>query len=419
MSDIKDYKCPTCGAPMKYNIDTQKMVCTFCSNVYDFDYVRNNFNEPTSEKSDDFDWIKQTQKIYEPEKVQNLSEYTCPSCGGSIITWTVDAVTKCPFCEHDLIISDKFKSNIRPDKIIPFRKSLKDFNDEYWRQVDRFPYIPETFRNKTLINKTVGRYVPMWLYSCSCQAIDKDNCTLEMRIEDYPIPGTKTDKVVFYSVEPFNYDEAEDFTESYLAGFCASRYTIGAEKAVNIANAEIKEFCAKETSHSVKASYSSNLPKLNCTISDPKLTYYLVPIWTKDVWYKDKNYTFAMNGQTGEFYGSEIFKSFKPKSDEKKNTSCGFYLIFLIIILLIFIYSLLNNKFLLSITAVVIFTISFYTAIVRNLLKYLNNEPNSLKYGDPTRAINSDMRTIKDFVRDKKKTLIEPTADNKNETPNE
>ena len=63
MSDIKEYKCPNCGAPLKYNIETKKMVCIFCANTYDLDYVRNNFNEPTSEKSDNFDWIKQTQKI--------------------------------------------------------------------------------------------------------------------------------------------------------------------------------------------------------------------------------------------------------------------------------------------------------------------------------------------------------------------
>ena len=37
----------------------------------------------------------------------------------------------------------------------------------------------------------------------------------------------------------------------------------------------------------------------NTSISDRELTYYLVPVWLLNIPYKDKKYTFAMNGQTG------------------------------------------------------------------------------------------------------------------------
>ena len=31
MSDVREYKCPSCGAPMQFDIEAQCMVCSFCA----------------------------------------------------------------------------------------------------------------------------------------------------------------------------------------------------------------------------------------------------------------------------------------------------------------------------------------------------------------------------------------------------
>ena len=142
MPDIKEYKCPACGAPLRYNVYSQRMVCGFCANTYDLEYIRSQFNETAGEKPDDFDWIRYSKNEKESDEAQQIVEYSCPSCGGSIITFSKRTKSKCPFCEHDLVISKNFQGDIRPDKVIPFTRSVFDFANAYWGYIANSKYIP-------------------------------------------------------------------------------------------------------------------------------------------------------------------------------------------------------------------------------------------------------------------------------------
>lgn len=437
MPDVNEYKCPTCGAPMRFDVNTQKMVCSFCLNAYDLDYIRSHFNEATSEKSDDFDWIERTKNNVESSKPQKLVEYSCPSCGGSIITFSNRTKAKCPFCEHDLIISTNFKGDIRPDKIIPFSQTFKNFADVYWGYIANSKYIPMEFKDRNFAKKVVGRYIPIWLYSCSCSATEQSPSNAEFILEDYPIPGTNFDHDVFYEIEPFRYNEAEDFTESCLSGFYASRYTIGAEKAMKNADREIQKYASMYFSDSAQDCDHKFEAKQYLTIIDKKLTYYLIPVWMMKVQYKNKEYTFAMNGQTGEFFGGELFLEYRRMGDEKEkkynaiNKKASRYLklivciyILLLILIIILDHVIDDEKTFISefihkssvglwIDSIKLTAVIFGIIYAVKLIK-----ANPFKY-NATIDFQRHMRTIKDFVRDEKKTVIEPTADNKNETPNE
>lgn len=306
MPDMTEYKCPSCGAPMKFDISSQHMVCSFCSNDYDLEYIRSNFKEVTDEKLSDFDWVERTKFVWEPDEIQKLAEYSCPSCGNNILTGSASAVANCPFCGHDIIISANFEGDIRPDKVIPFKKTAKDLADAYRRNISHSRYIPKEFLDKNVTDKIIGLYIPLWLYSCSCSSTDKDHCTVKLKIKDYPIPGTQMDRDLFYIIEPFDYAEAEDFTGSCLTGFYASRYTIGAESAMKAANEDIKKLCADVAATDPRGFYDPRKAFRDCVMTEQELTYYLVPIWLMKIRYRGGSYTFAMNGQTGEFTGSRI-----------------------------------------------------------------------------------------------------------------
>ena len=108
VADVREYKCPSCGAPMHFDIDKQRMVCTFCTNGFNLEYIRSHFNEVTDEKLSDFDWVDRTKYVWEPDMLEELTEYTCSSCGGSIITKNTSASARCPFCSHEVIISSNY-----------------------------------------------------------------------------------------------------------------------------------------------------------------------------------------------------------------------------------------------------------------------------------------------------------------------
>ena len=305
MSEVKEYKCPSCGAPMYYDVKKESMSCRFCKNTYDIEYIRSHFNEETDEKSSDFDWIKRSKAVWEPYQSDKIEEFDCPSCGGKIITASSTGTAKCPFCNHDVVISSDFKGDIRPDKIIPFRISKKEFEDRYMECVSDIKNVPKFFKSKNALADIMGCYIPVWGYSCTCESVVDSKFNSSITVRDYPILANDKNMGwnVFYSMWPFNFNEADDFNESYLTGFYASRYTIGAENAMRDADYRVKETCPVKK---LKSDTYTSEPDIKKIIHNKELTYYLVPVWLLNITYEKENYTIAMNGQTGKMCADSL-----------------------------------------------------------------------------------------------------------------
>ena len=310
MADIKDYKCPSCGAPLYYDINRRRMSCRYCNNAYDLDYIRSHFDEATSKKISDTDWIERTKNVFEPHEIEKLEGFDCPSCGGRIVTKTSTATAKCPFCQHDAVISSDFSGDIRPDKVIPFRVESTEFAEKYKAYISDIGFIPKIFKDKSILDRIVGCYVPVWEYSCICDSYIGSSYFGTAELKDYPILANENniDKDILYTLWPYNFRAAQEFTESCLTGFYASRYTIGAENAVKSADSEVKRIGSLRATYNLESKrpprddsfpYSFSEVKTNEVIYNRKLTYYLVPMWVMNIQHKNKKYTFAMNGQTG------------------------------------------------------------------------------------------------------------------------
>ena len=313
VADVREYKCPSCGAPMHFDIDKQRMVCTFCTNGFNLEYIRSHFNEVTDEKLSDFDWVDRTKYVWEPDMLEELTEYTCSSCGGSIITKNTSASARCPFCSHEVIISSNFAGDLRPDRVIPFRVGAEEFAEKYRQNIASAGYAPKEFRDPSVTDNIVGCYIPIWLYSCVCESCVNSSYKASFKVTDFPVLGTDIKKDVFYSVAPFGYDHSEKFTESCLTGFYASRYSIGAEHAMEFADKEIKRMCMSRAAALAEGNYYPDEAIEKSKISHQQLNYYLVPVWFMNVDYKGKEYTFAMNGQTGKLASPDVPFNYKSK----------------------------------------------------------------------------------------------------------
>ena len=312
MADVKEYKCPSCGAPMRFDINRQRMICDFCSKGLSLEYIRLHYNEVTDEKQSDFDWVDRTKYVWEPDMLEEFAEYTCSSCGGNIITKNTSASARCPFCNHDLIISSNFAGDMRPDSVIPFRVGAEEFAEKFRQNIAS--YAPKALRDHSVTDNIVGCYIPIWLYSCVCDTYGDHSTKRSFKITDFPVLGTDIKKDVFYSVAPFWYNHSVKFTESCLTGFYASRYSIGAEHAMELADEVIKRnFGIPKGGKLNGAAHFPNSFDADAYIKirNKKLTYYLVPVWFMNVKYKRKEYTFAMNGQTGKMASTDVPFSYK------------------------------------------------------------------------------------------------------------
>ena len=311
MSEIKEYKCPACGASLYYDINKKSMACHFCNNIYALEYIRCHFDEMTSEKQLDFDWFERTKCVFEPNEIEILEGFNCPSCGGQIVTKASTATAKCPFCQHDVVISSDFSGDIRPDMVIPFRVESAKFVDKYKAYISEIKFVPKIFKDKSIFDRIVGCYVPVWEYSCICDSYVGSSYFGTATLKEYPILANENtiEKDVLYTLWPYNFKAAQEFTESCLTGFYASRYTIGAENAIKSADSEVKRIGSLRANYNLESkrpvrddysTYKNSKLKTNEVIYNRKLTYYLVPMWVMNIQHKSKKYTFAMNGQTGK-----------------------------------------------------------------------------------------------------------------------
>ena len=345
MEDVTEYKCPSCGAPMRFDINDQSMVCRFCSKKYDIEYARSHFDEIADDKLSDFDWVDRTKYVWEPYEQEKLEEFECSSCGGKIVTKSFYASARCPYCKHYVIIPSDLDGDIRPDKVIPFKVTSAEFWDKYTEYLSEFRRVPKEFHSKSAKKDIIGYYIPIWRYSCKYEPEE----SYSVIVNDYPILANDADvkEDVFYALLPYDYSEAEEFSESCLTGFCASRYIIGAENAMKMIDSVLHkdyndyvnaDLLPKKEEENESLDTGKKLDRLldkrlNKYMRNRKLAYYLVPVWLLKIKYNDEEFTYAMNGQTGEMRVDRI-----PRKSRLKFFFWSTFAFVSILIEMLFIY---------------------------------------------------------------------------------
>lgn len=323
MSLTKEYKCPLCGGTLAFDAATQKLVCPYCDHVMEVDDFSEQLEKESSEQQETETKIEEAEDLKE-----GFVSYECESCGGEIITQSVDGSFRCPYCGNNIVAPKQFSGMIRPHYIIPFAKEKEEAKTALENHIKGHWFLPKDFAFRNKIDSITGVYVPFWLYDCDLEGNMDFHATRVTTWQDSNYRYTKTDHyqldrsgalhfhrlpvdgasrfddALMKSIEPFQFDHIIDFDLGYLAGFGAQRYDVG--KEVNIP--EIEEGTKKEMANALRNSVigyhtciaSSEAIKLQHIDAE----YALLPVWMLSSTYQGKIYTFAMNGQTGKFVGN-------------------------------------------------------------------------------------------------------------------
>lgn len=319
-----DNKCPSCGAPIKYNAKTHNFKCEYCFSEFSLDEMKK-YNNASSEENNKDETVKKVNKVNSHE---SYVTYLCKNCNAEIIADENTAATFCLYCGSTAILKDKLSGKFAPSKIIPFKKDKSDAVEAFINLRKGRPLVPKTFTSKENIEKITGLYIPFWLYdlkvSGQLQAkstnvttwrvgnytytktdiygLDSDG---EMVFEGVPVDGSsRFENDIMNAIEPFNYNELEKYNHAYLSGFLAEKYDVPKEEAISDANTRVLESTKNRMLSDMKAPGLKVITNNTLLPSTIKTEYALLPVWMVNVKYAGKYYTFAMNGQTGEFVGN-------------------------------------------------------------------------------------------------------------------
>lgn len=324
---LVEFKCPNCGGEISYSANKGKMTCPYCDSEFSIKTVEEYNESLKDEIENDISWTLDTEQ-FDDEEVSGLRTYICKSCGGEIIGDDNMGATVCPFCGNNIVISEKFSGSLRPDLVIPFKKTKKDAKEALIKHYKNKVLLPAVFKDDNHLDEIKGIYIPFWLFDGEADVDirykgiknhywsdshydyhEKEYYAIRrsgsVAFEQVPVDGSsKIANELMESIEPFDYTEAVDFKTAYLAGYLAEKYDVEANECEDIANDRIKNSSLSAFESTING-YDSKIPEhLGIRLRNGKVHYALYPVWFLNTTYKDKQYTFVMNGQTGKFIGN-------------------------------------------------------------------------------------------------------------------
>lgn len=318
-----DFNCPSCGSTLKYKEGSDALICQSCGSQFSIEQI--NASKKQNEGGG-FDWSDYKKNI-QSEKMTDTRVYNCTNCGAIIESEETTIATTCPFCDSNVVLDDRATGGLKPNNLIPFQIKKEDFPGILKKFYKNKKLLPNDFFTQSVLEKTQGVYVPFWLFDATLDGkmVISGKTTRHYSQGDYNVTETKyyalhrdgkmsfaripvdasvkMDNDLMDSIEPYDYSGLKPFTNQYLSGFVADRFDSSPDdelprasrRMVNSAWSVMKDTCS---------GYSGlSLIRNDMKLVNPNVNYTLLPVYLMNCKYKDKNYQYAINGQTGKMVG--------------------------------------------------------------------------------------------------------------------
>ena len=327
-TNILEYKCPCCDAPLIFAAGAQQMKCEYCDNTFDLETIRSVESSKEPDVPTEVVWEKEASRQWNQTEENTLRSFVCDACGGELLTDDHTAATFCPYCGNPAILPGRLSGAIKPDGVIPFQTTREDAKAAFLKLCKGKTLLPKFFTQEQQLEKITGLYVPFWLYDCSADFdgsyratrirtwadsrytyTKTDHYLLNRRAEaafsGIPMDGSsKMEDSFMESIEPYDYNALTDFNTAYLSGFLADKYDVEARAGEDRIRQRVEQSMNDQLQSSFLG-YATVIPaSRNLQIGHSRARYVLLPVWMLNTKYRGKTYTFAMNGQTGKMTGS-------------------------------------------------------------------------------------------------------------------
>ncbi len=335
--DTHKYDCPSCGGNLSFDIGTQSLICPYCSSNVQIEFKDEEILEYDIEsamRNATTDWGDEQRTI------------KCENCGAETLVDAKNTAEFCAFCGSSHILKSDGENTIVPESLIPFKITKENAQKQFKKWISNRCFAPRALKHQYKSDKLSGVYIPFWTYDASTyssysaqrgtyyyvdvtewveqdgerkQVTKKERRTrweytagdFSKDFDDILIPASKQVKEkLLKRVEPFNLKELVKYQPHYISGFISERYSVDVDAGWNSAQLEIKSDLRNGITRKIKGDVVKDL-KISTHYEDIKFKHVLLPIWISAYKFKDKNYKFLINGQTGEVQGESPVSALK------------------------------------------------------------------------------------------------------------
>lgn len=316
--------CMACGGSMTYQPLANALACDYCGSVQPIKREQNELNE--------YDFISFAQS-YLKENFAVSKVITCRNCKAQFITSEILKSMTCPYCTSLLV-----EKNIHEERYIPV-EYIAPFDIEKEQAIEIFNHwiqglsdVPKKLkRGRFITHKITGVYIPFWTYDMHASAhftgergtvyyktVGSGDNKREVRsiswtnvegnvsdsYDDILIPATKTLNISLLSFLSHTWDlkALQHIKPDYLTGFTTEKYQVNLQEAFSEAKSLVEEDQRKLAGYSIGGS-EQRVYHLNTTVSDITFKHILLPLYVSYYTYKNKHYSFYINGVNGKIVG--------------------------------------------------------------------------------------------------------------------
>jgi len=294
---------------MIFNSETGTLTCPACGRQEDIE----TFSE---------DLITTTFEDHEAK------EYHCENCGAVLITDHDTVATRCSFCGAGVVLADRVSGTYAPSLVIPFTVSKEEAIQGFKKWCRNGLLTPSDFMTADRIKNITGMYVPFWMYDLNSRVQVKAEGKIirtytrgdyiytetkyydvfrDINLDYIKVPVDASEKMndeLMDKLEPYPYDQLKEFKTPYLAGYIAEKYNYTDDELLPRVKSKIQSFIDSYISSTMHGYTTVTYRMKDIDTKKVKSYYVLLPVWMVTYNYKNKDYIFAMNGQTGKIVGN-------------------------------------------------------------------------------------------------------------------
>ena len=320
-------KCPCCGGTLEFDNKSQNVVCPYCDSQFTTEDLKKYTDEIASDKQEETAWDESRVQEYSSQEMKGMKIYSCDSCGGEIIVDETTSSTKCPYCGNNLVVSKQLSGDLRPNYVIPFKNDKETVQQDLKKFFRKKPLLPGSFSKENVIEEIKSLYVPFWIFDADVEGKVRfkgettrtwSDSNYDYRETKYysiirgggiafdhvPVDGSsKMEDKLMESIEPYDFSQAEEFNIAYLAGIAADRYDVNKDVTFNRATQRFRDGTIQAFRNDIHGYSNVTVQDSNIQLSNTNASYALYPVWILNTKWKEKNYRFAVNGQTGKVAG--------------------------------------------------------------------------------------------------------------------
>jgi len=330
------FACPGCNAQMYFNPKLQELECTHCGTHVPIEKSSGNIKENSLQP--------QLNGAEDASAAVEQMVYKCGRCGAQAVLTTDTATYTCSYCNFEMVNPVAYKTRvIQPAGIVPFQVDKQQSDDIFKTWLGKGIWAPRDLKKFAKEDGLHGVYLPFWTFDSQTHSdwtgyggryyyiteeyTDNAGKTQTRRVQktewiyrsgtydqffdDVLIAGsTELGQAACSAIYPYRLGELEDFDARFISGWEATVYNVPVKDAYAEAEAIMgsvilgacQKLCCIDTYKDVQA---------ETEYYDQTYKHILLPVWMCTYLYKQKKFSFLINGQTGKIYGKKPVSAVK------------------------------------------------------------------------------------------------------------